>query len=246
MTVIPQIYDIIDKNPNKGKILRKQAVDTETTNTWDAFSMKPVEPSGPLSLFLWTVEPLFSVATPSLRKQLLTEKLLELHDRIDKELIGRRWPRKKIHDVLATQVSAGTPSESPLLLEVLSELFQKQLVVLNRKTKSISFYPPDIRCWTNEREVQVCCSEFCWFYEPLQETSFLPWLTQKEEEHWKIFWPTADGKLEDLKAKLTAKGLTAHSLPGSESTKPKKEDWARCLGRAEAISTLHSLGLTIQ
>lgn len=245
MTVIPQIYDIIDKNPNKGKTLKKRTEEA-TANTWDVFSMKPIEPSGPLSLFLWSSDALFSAATPTLRKQLLTEKLLELHDRIDKELIGRRWPRKKIHDVLATQVSAGTPSESPLLLEVLSELFQRQVILLNRKTKSISFFPPDIRCWSPERETFVCCSEFCWFYEPQKETPFLPWLTQKEEEHWKIFWPTADGKLEDLKAKLTAKGLTAHTLPGSEGTKPKKDDWARCLGRAEAISILHSLGLRIQ
>lgn len=245
MSVIPDIYKYIEKNPNKAKTLPKEVMENTGTD-WDCFSMKPVEPSGPLSLFLWATDPLYSAGSPSLRKQLLTETLLTLHDRIEKELIGRRWPRKKIHDVLATQVSAGTPSESPLLLEVLCELFQKQVVLLNKKEKSLSFFPPDIRCWTPERQILVFCSEFCWTYEPLETKSLLPWLTQKEETHWKIYWPTADGKLEDLKAKLTAKGLTAHTLPGSDTTKPKKEDWARCLGRAESISQLHTLQLSLQ
>ena len=83
-------------------------------------------------------------------------------------------------------------------------------------------------------------------YEPTHSTEFLTWLTEKEDQHWKIQWPTADGKMEELKAEVLKRNLVAHTLPGSASTKVKKDDWARTLGRCEAIETLARLRLRME
>lgn len=252
-TVFPQIYSIIDKNPLKDtRINTALHRDVESTTaqgyeTWDCFLCKPLQPSGPLSLLLSQFDPMYAMGTPALRKQIQSEKLLELQARVDTELIGRRWPRKKIQDHLASIVSTSGPTSAPLLEEVLCELFQVQKVSLVRKTKRIVFFPSDVRMWTSERTVVFGDDEGFWSYEPTNvDVSLIDWLQEKEQQGWKIQWPTADGKLEDLKTALTKRGLTAHVETGSDSTKVKKDDYARVLGRAEAISALHQLGLRIQ
>jgi hypothetical protein len=80
----------------------------------------------------------------------------------------------------------------------------------------------------------------------VKPTPFLQWLTGKEEEQWKVQWPTAEGKMEDLKSEVLKRNLTAHTLPGAASQKVKKEDWARTLGRCQAMEILGRLQLVIQ
>jgi hypothetical protein len=63
------------------------------------------------------------------------------------------------------------------------------------------------------------------------------WLLQKEDDGWKLQWPTADGKLEEIKAGLIQRNIAVDG-------KLKKDDLSRILGRAQALSTLQSLALT--
>jgi hypothetical protein len=56
-------------------------------------------------------------------------------------------------------------------------------------------------------------------------------------EYWSIEWPTADGGFEEIKLKL-AEHYPHVVVKGEEGKKPKKEDYAKALGRAEAIHTL--------
>jgi hypothetical protein len=248
--LFPAIYDMIDKNPYKDQCIAlrrdEQTTTAQSSEEWDAFAVKPIQPPGPLSVLLWHLDPMFSMGTPALRKQILTEKLLELHQRVDTELIGRRWPRKKIQDVLATQVSAGAPNTSDLVEEVLCELFQIQKVRLSKKSKTIQFFPADLRNWTSDRRILVADDDHCWHYEPKEQISFVSWLTTKEDQGWGIHWPTADGKIEELKQAVNQKGLSARPALNSDSKKIKKEDYARVLGKAETISILSNLGLRIQ
>lgn len=245
--VFPAIYDIIDKNPLKDtRIALHRAVSSTTaqgSESWDCFTLKPLQPSGPLSLLLWHTDPMYALGTPALRKQIQTEALNELQRRVDTELVGRRWPRKKIQDLLASIVSTTGPNIKPMLEEVLCELYQVQKVSIVRKTKTIQFFPADVRLWTSERPVVFGDDEGFWYYEVEEAKPLLSWLQEKEDEKWKILWPTADGKLEELKAKLTQRGLTAHIAAGSDTTKLKKDDYAIAVGKAESISVLQGLGL---
>jgi hypothetical protein len=235
--LFPKIYDIIDKNPNKHEILRwREPTSTEVLQpeVWEGFALRPLDPPGALSLLLLHTEPLYELSSSSLRKQILTEKLMELHTRVDKELIGRRYPRKKIQDLLAGEISATKPSGSFLLEEALCELFQIQKVILNRRTKSLSFAPSDLRLWSTEKPIVFAEEDNVWSFQPVFQRSFGDWLVAKEDEGWKLSWPTAEGKYEELKAALVTRNIV---LEG----KQKKDELASILGRAQALQILRSL-----
>lgn len=249
--LFPKIYNVIEQNPFRDVVLelRPSAHSLrreQSFETWDCFQQIPLNPPGSLSQFLRNTDSLYEAASPALRKQIQTEKALEIQERVDSELVGRKWSRKKIHDALGEQLNSSTPPYSELVEQVLCELYQFQKVIVHRKTKLLSFCPPDLRLWTSDRILYVGDDEGCWSYQPTETRDFLAWLTEKEDEHWKIQWPTADGKMEELKSEVLKRNLVAHTQPGSDSTKVKKEDWARTLGRCQAIETLARLRLTIQ
>jgi hypothetical protein len=66
------------------------------------------------------------------------------------------------------------------------------------------------------------------------------WVSSRETDGWKIYWPVADGTLEEIKSRL----LNTHSKISSRIEKPKKADYAIALGKAEAIRHLteHFMG----
>ncbi len=238
--LFPKIYEIIDQNPNKYATLRwREPTSTEgsTSELWDIFSLKPLDPPGALSMLCMLIDPMFEMGSIALRKQILTEQLLELHERVDKELVGRRYPRKKIQDLLAGQISAQSPTSSKLLEEVLCELYQLQKVHCNRRSKTITFSPPDLRLWTSERRVLFGEEDNCWFFTPSKQQLLQEWLLAKEEQGWSVAWPTADGKMEDIKTALTLQNIPIEA-------KHKKDDLAKILGRAQALQTLSELNLS--
>lgn len=238
-SLFPKIYTSIDQNPHKTTTLRwNEPSSTEgfQQESWDSFSAYPLDPPGALSLMLLTTDPMFELASLPLRKKILTEQLLILQKRVETELVGRRFPRKKIQDLLAGQVSAETPTHSPLLEEVLCQLFSVQKVHIHRKAKTIQVYPPDLRQWS-KKPLLFAEEDNCWNYTPNPPYRFLDWLLQKEDEGWTIGWPTADGTLEELKGALVTVGMPVLQ------TKQKKEEIARIVGRAQAIRLLGELGL---
>lgn len=241
-SLFPKIYEYIESNPFRDvQLTIGSTSSTNQGSTWDAFTVLPLQPPGALSHFLYATDPLYAAGTPLLRKQLLTEALVPLQSRVDTELVGRKWPRKKIQDQLASQISINLCGYSELLEQVLCELFQIQKVVLHRSNQTISLFP-DPRSWTSEKPILVSDTEYCWVYETQSPIDILAWLTQKEDAGWKVQWPVAEGSLEEVKGALLAKHLTAHPKPGSDG-KVRKEDWARALGRAETLSYLALLHL---
>jgi hypothetical protein len=241
----PKIYDVVGGNPFRDIVLDVRTKEEPPEfETWDCFYQNPLNPPGSLSQFLLLTDPLYSAASLPLRKQIVMEKVLEIEDRVEKELVGRKWSRKKIHDAFGEQINA--PRYSELVEHVLSDLYQYQKILVHRKTKAISFVPSDIRLWRSDLPIYVGDDEGCWSYEIVKPKDLLVWITEKEEDSWKIQWPTADGKMEELKAEVLKRNLTAKPLPGSDSTKVKKEDWARTLGRCQGIETLARLRMTIR
>lgn len=243
--LFPALYDAIDRNPNKSLRLKPAAVTAteDLDNTWDRFVLKPLDPPGPVSFLYSLTDILYAQGGTTLRKQMIREHVLTLQERCDKELKGRRWPRKKIHDLLGAQCGVHLPERSALLEEALAELFGCQLVVLDRAQKKIQFAPPDPRCWTSERPTYVADLDYRWIFEPKESFSLLPWLTGLEDASWSITWPTAEGKMEDIKSAVLDRNLVAHTAPGSAG-KVKKDDWARVLGRVQALEALRGLEMT--
>lgn len=237
--LFPKIYDVIQQNPHKHETLRcREPTSTEVlqAETWDLFTLRPLDPPGALSLLLFHTEPMYELSSQQLRKQILLENLLSLHERVDKELVGRRYPRKKIQDLLAQEIAAKAPSSSKLLEDVLCELFSVQKIHLNRKTKHISFSPSDLRLWTSSKKIVVAEDENMWRYDPLRSFSLSTWLRGKEEEGWNLEWPTADGKFDELKGLAVQQNIV---LVG----KQKKDELATLVGRAQAFGSLEGIQL---
>jgi hypothetical protein len=235
--LFPKIYDVIDKNPSKHEILRwREPTSTEVLapERWDSFVLRPLDPPGALSLLLLTQEPMYELGSVPLRKQLLMESLLNMHERVDKELVGRRYPRKKIQDLLATEISSQKPSGSPLLDDVLCELFQVQKITIHRKTKSLTFSPPDPRTWIPSRPVLFAEEDNVWSLQAASDFSLSQWILRKQDDGWSISWPTADGKYEELKSVLTQKHIAF--LP-----KQKKDELAQILGRSQSLEVLSKI-----
>jgi hypothetical protein len=244
--IFPKIYDHIDSNPSrmKGLVFESPVLKEKQDGTpWDLFMTKPLPIPGPISLILWHTDTLYSYGLPSLQKSILREKILELQEQA--ESLGRRWSKKKVQDLLARQLE-GAPSEK-MLEEVLCELFQVQKVVIHKEKKSIGFYPTDMRLWKSDRLVLFADEDNRWIMTPNDtDLSLLAWITGKEEDGWSVAWPTAEGKFEEMKAEVSKRQLDVHPLPGSPlGTRIKKDDWARVLGRAEAIESWTKLALKV-
>lgn len=244
--LFPKIYDHIDSNPSKmkGLVFENENVKEKPDGTpWDIFMTKPLPIPGPISLILWHTDTLYSYGLLSLQKSILRDKILELQQQA--EGLGRRWSKKKVQDLLARQLESA-PSEK-MLEEVLCELFQVQKVVIHKEKKSIGFYPTDMRLWKSDRPVLFADENNQWITTPNDtDLTLVSWVTGKEDEGWSVAWPTADGKFEEMKAEVSKRQLDVHPLPGSPlGTRIKKDDWARVLGRAEAIETWTKLGLKV-
>jgi hypothetical protein len=240
---VTELTSWIAKNPNKHHLPDFQAKKTNDALEefqWDGSPKFLLPIPGSLSCLLTFADPVFRYATENGQRQILRESILELEERIHKELVGRKWSRRKLCELVSAELAEKKPTMNAALEEALCELYRVQKIMIHHTEKRIAFYPEDLRLWKSDRKILLSDSENMWLYE--KEMSSLPalltWLQTKEDEKWKLEWTVADGKLDELRAQLSAKGLVAHPrIPGE---KVKKEDYARILGRAQAISTLAS------
>lgn len=238
---LTDVFTWIQKNPSKHHLPGFQAKKTNDEAQdqffWDGSTKTLLPLSGSLSCLLTFHDPVFRYASENGQRQILRDAILELQERIDKELVGRKWSRRKLQELVSAELAEKKPTMNPALEEALCELYHIQKIMIHHNDKKIMFFPPDLRLWKSDWKVMMSDSENLWLYEKEfpSLSFFLQWLQEKENE-WTVCWPSADGKLEDLRAELQSKGLTAHPrVPGE---KVKKDDYSRVLGRAQAISIL--------
>jgi len=204
------------------------------------WSPTPLEPPGPVSLYLWKTDPEFRAATPSVRRTILRDMILKITERADAELRGIKWQRKKIlEQVAAQQTSAVSPPMDTHELDIgMCALFGYQKVSVDEANKKIRFFPADPRTWSTELPVWGATTGSRAVLHAPQEGSvgkgLAAWVGEREQDGWKIDWPEAEGTLEEIKNKMVQRGRGL----GPRLDKPKKADWAAALGRAEAIAAL--------
>jgi hypothetical protein len=205
----------------------------------------PLEPPGPVSLWLWKTNPEYRAAGAPVRRTILRDSLLTLGTRVDAELRGAKWSRKKVQEQLAAQQTAAVspPMDTPELDRGLAALIGVQIVQVDEANKKVRFVPPDLRTWSAEFPVWGSTTGARAVLHRQGEesvgTDLALWLGQRESEGWRVAWPEADGTLEELKGKLTQRGIGVGGTARLE--KPKKADYAAAVGRAEAISHLSSV-----
>lgn len=228
-----KLLETLRKNPHKTAKLKEIIESTEIerqTETKFGFAIYPLKPRATLARILFEINPEFRAASESVRTSILREEVVELGKKVEK-LNGRKHPKKKIQEALASPV----PGHWDVLDQALAAIYDVQLVFMNESAKKISFAPDDIRSWDMGKRIIVLESNGAeaWEWEtasPLNLGNFLS--KMEEDEEWKIVWPEATGTMKDMEAEL---GMAAVDANGK---KLKKDELASRLGKIQAKKAL--------
>ena len=144
---------------------------------------------------------------------------------------NRKLTKAKIGDAFSSLKP--TDDQNKVMAGVLYALKQVQTVCFNEDTKTIWTVPEDLTAWSaNLKTLWVSGCEKAL----VGDIHMGRWLAEREGDGWTIQWPVAEGTFEEIKARAAERGVAPRV--GLGAGKPKKEDWARTLGRAEAIAHL--------
>lgn len=243
--MLATVQQWISQNPHRDMKLNSIEIQTES-DTGGAEVLAgpggllstPLEPPGPVSLYLWYTDPVYRAGTLTLRKQILRENLLQIGARVDKECKGHKFCRPRIHEQLAAQQSAHiSPTQDTHDLDnALCHLFELQKLVIDEANKKLLFYPENLQLWSSSKPIWMCgLGSRCVYHlsgEKLMKGQLLSWIQDREQEGFRFRWPVADGKLDDLKQR--AQTLQVRMT----LEKPKKDDYCAVVGKAETIQHL--------
>ena len=231
----------IDKNENRFKnLVRVKDEGQEIKETKWGAKVKRVEPSKITTAWNMLEDPLMGIAGSGYRSTEVRNKTFELQQ--EASTSGSMKGNRKLSKVkVAEALGAMKPTEeqTKVIAGVLYVLRGIQTVWYNEETKAIWTMPEDIRLWRKEGRVLWIngkCEEMLEF----EKDRVGQWLSDREKEGWKIEWPVSEGGFEEIKSKLAREypEILVHSQELGK--KPKKEDYAKALGRAEAIGILGS------
>lgn len=244
--MLAQVKSWTSQNPNRDMKLTSIEIQTQSDTGSGpevlagpgGLLSTPLEPPGPISLYLWYTDPVYRAGTLQLRRQILRETLLQIGARVDKECKGHRFCRPRIHEQLAAQQSTHvSPTQDTHDLDnALCFLLNLQKIVIDEANKKLLFYPENLMTWSSSNPIWMCgLGSRCVYHlsgERLMDSSFLSWLAQREEEGYKFRWPVADGKLDDVKQRCEQLNVRV------KGEKPKKDDYCAALGKAETLQHL--------
>ena len=206
------------------------------TQLWGA-GVRGLNPNRLTTAWLMLEDPLMIMAGLSYRQTEVRDRTFALQQEAVVQLKGnRKLPKSKVAEAL----SAVRPTEeqTKVIAAVLLAMKQLQTVCWDEEAKTIWTMPEDLRVWSPNRRTLWIDKKAEQMLEWKQEPKLSAWLDEREKEGYTIAWPEADGSLEEMKATMTVDfpELQVHSV--TIGKKVKKDDYARVLGRAQAIRHL--------
>lgn len=203
-------------------------------------SIIPLNPPGPISLYLWHTNVEYRAGTFNVRKDILRNTLNILHERFQIELKGYSANRVKSIEQLEQQDTSAVspPMNTPDLNRAMNSILGIQIVEVDDIHKHITSYPTDIRNFSKEYPIylasQGCRSLYIMGKDEEARPFFKTWFFKLQDLGFKYEWPISQGTVKDLKEKLQSYMLTINI------DKPKKEDYAKVVGKAESIKYLRT------
>lgn len=197
-------------------------------------SIIPLDPPGPVSLYLWHTNPEFRAGNFQTRKVILREFIVKLNGQFESELKGRQWNRKRAIEQLQEQDSSAVspPLNTPELSKGICHVLGFQYIEVDEIHKKLFSYPQDMRLWSKEYPIYLVSVGCRSIYVKGKDEEARPFIKSwffELEKTYKFEWPVSSGTLKELKDSLDSFGLTVSGL------KPRKEEYAVALGKAEAI-----------
>jgi hypothetical protein len=215
----------------KGKAKDSHILETKET-MWGA-EVRRLNPPRLITAWRVSEDPLMILAGDGYRASEVRDHAFKVQE----EAASLRGNRKLTKAKVAEAFSSMKPNvdQTKVVATVLLALKHIQTVCYNDVDKSIWTVPEDLRAWSKGRKTLWIDANAESALEWTEKPSLGEWLSDRDQEGWKIEWPIADGTMEEIKKKVLDRGLTAKPSMGA---KVKKEDWAKMLGRAEAIEHL--------
>ncbi len=197
--------------------------------------VRSITPARLTTAWRMSEDPMMAIAGPGYAATEVRDRSFELQSEALSNLRGnRKLTKAKMGDALSSLKP--TVDQTKVIAGILYALKQIQTVCYDEEAKTVWTVPEDLCAWSRGQKT-------LWVDARCENMLDLPdgmtlgrWISDREEEGWKIEWPIADGTFEEIKAKVSARGITPK--PAEFGAKVKKEDWARCLGRMEAIEHL--------
>lgn len=239
---LTDLFSTIDKNPFKNSCpppFTRQKRDmitlTKTDHQWGA-SKRPLDPPRLTTAWLSLEDPLMVIAGANYRSTEVRDKSFALQEEALSILRGnRKLTKAKMGDALSSMKP--NEDQTKVIARILLALKHVQTVCYNEEKKTVWTMPEDLRAWsTSLRTIWIDsrAEHFLDFSDSPPLVLGL-WLSEREDEGWTVDWPVSEETYEDMKRIALEKGLTVRPLEG---TKPKKDDFARVLGRHYAIQHL--------
>ena len=246
--MIDTLVKWIQENPNNNVTIEPISIkiisDTNEANPTPEIgpgqvSIIPLDPPGPVSLYLWHTNAEYRAGNFQTRKTILRETLIVLHERFQNELKGRGWNRKKtIEELESLDTSAVSPQQSlPDLSKALTHILGFQYAEINENSKRILTFPKDIRTWSKEQPIYLasygCRSVYIRSGVEEARTFFKHWFFDLIEQGYTYDWPTTEATVKELKELLSQFNL--HLSP-----KAKKDEYCIAVGKAQSIRHINS------
>ena len=203
--------------------------------------VRSLAPSRLTTAWLMVEDPLMILAGSGYKKTEVRDKAFELQIEASSKFRSgnRKYTKAKVAEALASPKP--TEEQTKVVAAVLYNLKLIQTICFNEEKKEVWTMPEDLRCWSKERQtlwVDAKCEKMLDFEEKEQEPNLALWLDEREKEGWKVCWPVAEGTFEDIKQRMITNFEHIIVTSPEVGKKPKKEDYALVLGRAEALRAL--------
>jgi hypothetical protein len=246
--MIDTLIQWIQTNPNKDTTIEPISIkiisDTNEANPIPEIgpgqvSIVPLDPPGPVSLYLWHTNPEYRAGSFQTRKTILREMLVVLHERFQNELKGRGWNRTKaIEQLESLDTSAVSPQQSfPDLSKALTFILGFQYAEIDENSKRILLFPKDVRSWSNEYPIYLasygCRSVYVRTSAEEARSFFKSWFFELIDTGYKYEWPVTEATVKELKSMLSEFNV-------SISAKAKKEEYCEVVGKAQSIRHINN------
>lgn len=244
-----QIRDIVKKNPFRDHCVtaftkaKRENITFETKDELWGGTVSILEPAVLATAWVRLNNPILHIGQAAHAATVIRDSLFALQQEAATSLRGnRKLSKVKVADAL----SAIKPNkdQTKIIAQVLYALKRIQTVCFDEEKKEVWTVPEDLRVWSNSMKTlwvdAKCERSLDW-----EKTyPFGQWISNRETESWKIEWPISDGTFEEIKQKMVDEfsHITVHS---SDGKKAKKEDYAKALGRCEAVRHLANVTNTV-
>ena len=210
--------------------------DDNTTVEEEGWIRRPLGHGGVVGLMLYMSNPLFRSGTAATRRCFLREEVTDAQKRAQVKLRGRKWPAQRVSEAISNclQWEKTVVGIRDYACSVICVLYDIQMIVVDTDTKTLQFFPEDVRTWRNDLPIYMMSGDGRWLFatqdnsEVWPARSFGMWLSKREETGWNVMWPLADGNMDALREIMENANVPIEG-------RIKKEDLAKKAGRTQAI-----------